>query len=531
MTGALRAADAKALLHGRAEVALLDIREHGQYGEGHPFMAVPCPYSRLEMTIAGLVPRLGAPVILFDDGDGIAERAAAILGDMGYRDMSWIEGGAEAWRAAGFTLFKGVNLPSKTLGELLEEAWRVPHIGVDTLARWQVEGRPHHLFDGRPISEHRKMTIPGARSMPNGELPHRLPTVVTDGEAPIVIHCAGRTRSIIGAAGLALAGITNPVFALENGTQGWALSGRALKFDAEPPPRSELDETARAVSGQRARRLIASRRLETIDLDGLRRLAKDRYRTLYVYDVRTAEEFAAGSLKGAIHAPAVQLVQATDHWIGLRRARVVLGDDTGLRAAITATFLRMLGYDVFVLPGIDQLADASFIRADSATTPEIPLTAVVGASEAGALVKTGAATLVDLRPSMDFRNSHLEGARWSSRPRLVGLALDRSQSVLLAGSDADVAGVLGDLAAAGFSDVRRVTGGAPEWRAAGVPVVATASEPTDGEAIDFLFFVHDRHDGNLDSARRYLAWEQGLVAQLDDQERAEYHIGPGPFAG
>ena len=43
------------------------------------------------------------------------------------------------------------------------------------------------------------------------------------------------------------------------------------------------------------------------------------------------------------------------------------------------------------------------------------------------------------------------------------------------------------------------------------------------QLIDFLFFVHDRHDGNMDAARCYLKWETGLLAQLDDQERGILH--------
>ena len=38
----------KPLLTGGGEIAFLDVREHGQYGEGHPFFAVNLPYSRLE---------------------------------------------------------------------------------------------------------------------------------------------------------------------------------------------------------------------------------------------------------------------------------------------------------------------------------------------------------------------------------------------------------------------------------------------------------------------------------------------------
>jgi 3-mercaptopyruvate sulfurtransferase SseA len=72
-------------------------------------------------------------------------------------------------------------------------------------------------------------------------------------------------------------------------------------------------------------------------------------------------------------------------------------------------------------------------------------------------------------------------------------------------------------------------GGMAAWRAAGLPVEATPELPADGDCIDYLFFVHDRHDGNKEAARRYLAWETGLVAQLDAQERAAFRL-PAPHA-
>ena len=70
------AATLKAWLHDGAEIALIDVREHGQFGEAHLFYAVPLPYSRLELEIARLVPRPGTRVVLYDDGaSGIAQRA------------------------------------------------------------------------------------------------------------------------------------------------------------------------------------------------------------------------------------------------------------------------------------------------------------------------------------------------------------------------------------------------------------------------------------------------------------------------
>ena len=65
------------------------------------------------------------------------------------------------------------------------------------------------------------------------------------------------------------------------------------------------------------------------------------------------------------------------------------------------------------------------------------------------------------------------------------------------------------------SSVARTNGAAPVWRSNRRP-----GTPRDADCIDHLFFVHDRHDGNLEASRRYLEWELGLVDQLDEQERS-----------
>ena len=62
-------------------------------------------------------------------------------------------------------------------------------------------------------------------------------------------------------------------------------------------------------------------------------------------------------------------------------------------------------------------------------------------------------------------------------------------------------------------------------------MAATPDQPADVDAIDYLFFVHDRHDGNLEAARGYLAWEIDLVAQLSAAERAAFPLlEPRAFA-
>src|SRR5204863_7041947 len=75
-------------------------------------------------------------------------------------------------------------------------------------------------------------------------------------------------------------------------------------------------------------------------------------RTLYVFDVRSPEEYAAGHLAAARSAPGGQLVQATDVYMATRNARIVLVDDDGVRAVMTGSRLAQMGWhEVYVLEG------------------------------------------------------------------------------------------------------------------------------------------------------------------------------------
>ena len=459
MSRRISAAEAKARIHEGGEIAFLDVREAGEFGEGHPFLAVPAPYGRLELIAPGLMPRRAVPVILIDGGDGVAERAASRLEAIGYTDVSTIDGGTQAWRAAGYTLFKGVNVPSKTLGELAEQVFHPRMIDAETLRQWKAEGRDFAFYDTRPPDEYRKMRVPGAVCLPNGELAHRHDAVRRDPSRPILITCAGRTRGLIGWAGLTLAGIDN-VYALENGTQGWALAGETLERGNEVGPYPALSPDQAAASAARAEDLAARHAIPFIDAAAFAGLAADRERTLYLFDVRSAEEYAAGHVEGAVHAVGVQLVQSTDQWVGVRNARIVLADDTGLRAAIAAYWLARLGYETFVLRAEDA---AGLVHA----TPVPPLLAplpILSPPEAWARQANGA-TILDLRSSQVHRAGAPEGAVWAIRPRLDRLSGGAPREALLLADDPRVASLaVPDLLEAGTTNIALMEGGFAAWR-------------------------------------------------------------------
>jgi rhodanese-related sulfurtransferase len=513
----------KSMLHDGGELALLDVREAGQFGESHLLFATPLPYSRLELDVVALVPRKSARVVLCDDGSAnTAGLAARRLQAMGYTDITLLAGGTPAWAAAGYALFKGVNVPSKLFGELVEHEYGTPRISARELARMKEAGEDFLLLDGRPVSEHHKMTIPGSTCVPNAELPLRVAAMVKDAKTPIVVNCAGRTRSILGAQTLINFGVPNPVYALENGTQGWYLADYKLEHGSTRRYPQRVDDALLPALRDSANRLTERFGVKTVTAREVGAWLEEPDRTTYLCDVRTPEEFAAGSLPGAVHAPGGQLVQATDQWVGVRNARIVLIDGgEHVRAPVTASWLRQLGCDAYVLEGgvKSELKSLASARPPLTDLPRMTPVALKQALDAGRC------TVIDLGSSLAYRKAHVPGSRWSIRPRLAAAARDAAGMIAVVADDLDAARLAAtDLFDAGHKDVRILDGGLSAWTAAGYPVESSAAVPTDAECIDHLFFVHDRHAGNREAMKQYLAWETGLLAQLDDQDKAAFRF-------
>jgi rhodanese-related sulfurtransferase len=196
-----------------------------------------------------------------------------------------------------------------------------------------------------------------------------------------------------------------------------------------------------------------------------------------------------------------------------------------VRAPVVASWLRQLGHETYVLTGGIAAAGAYAWRRRG--PPSLDPLQPISPAELAESLKAGAAQVIDLRASMAFRNGHIPQATWSVRPRVAAAAVPGTAIVLVADEPPVAALAALDLAEAGHEDIRLLAGGQGAWCAAGLPVAATSEIPADSDCIDFLFFTHGRHDGNHEAARQYLAWETGLLAQLDAQERGVFRVASG----
>jgi rhodanese-related sulfurtransferase len=339
--------EVRARLINRLEVALLDVRDEAEFAAAHPLFAASVPLGRLELEILDRVPRATTPVVVYDDGEGLARKAIQRLGELGYADVVCLHGGLSGWRAAGAELFRDVNVPSKAFGEFVEACRHTPSLTAEDL-RAKLDGAEDLvILDARRFEEYRTMSIPTATSVPGAELVYRVRDVAPCPETLVVVNCAGRTRSIIGTQSLVNAGVPNRVVALRNGTIGWLLAGLTLEHGQSRrfPDVSRRNQSV-AAAGARA---VADRAgVGRVSSDTVRSWAADESRTLYRFDVRTPEEFTAGHLLLFRSAPGGQLVQETDVFAPVRGARIVLVDNDGVRANMTGSWLAQMGWDVHV---------------------------------------------------------------------------------------------------------------------------------------------------------------------------------------
>lgn len=522
MTTEISAATLREWLYDGDELALLDVREPGQMILGHILFSAPLPYSRFEIDLIRLAPNPSVRMVLCDEGDGVAQHAATRAVTLGYTSIHILTGGVNSWAKAGHTLYQGVNVPSKAFGELIEHASETPRMTAAQIAEMQRSGVNMTIVDGRPLSEYTKMSIPGADCCPNGELAMRASAFAPDPETTIIVNCAGRTRSIIGAQTLIDMKVPNPVFAMENGTQGWVLAG--LQLDRGLTGQIPVAPQDLQIQRSNAAALAARHGVQTASITELADWFDDPMTTVYLLDVRTDEERASDpadrktTLSNArvVHAPGGQLVQATDQWIGVRHAKVILLDTEAVRAPVSASWLRRLGHEAFILEGgLDALQGVSKPQSD-ATVEALPTLSAMELSEA-----INTVNVLDLRASAEYRAGHIAGAIWANRARLPKLDGD---VVLIAEDPAVAALAAQDLLESGASSVRLFEAGVSAWTALKLPVEATPDIPADADRIDFQSFTAGRHDGNEAASRQYLQWEIELVDQLDADERAVFRI-------
>jgi rhodanese-related sulfurtransferase len=525
--GSITPAQLRDRFRSGGEIAIVDAREEGSFHGRHLLRASCLPLSRLELIAPGLLPRRGAPIVVCDAGEGLAERAAARLIEGGYTDVSALAGGVAAWETAGFPVYSGVHVPSKAFAEVVEHEYGTPWITAEELTERQQRGERLAIFDSRSYEEYHSNSIPGAISVPGAELVYRFHELAPSADTFVVVNCGGRTRSIIGAQSLIDAGVPNRVVSLKDGTMAWHLAGLGVVAGATRRA-PEVSAEGIATARQRAETVAQCYGVPVIDRAVLAewRAEADR-RTLYVMDVRHPAEYRAGHLPGAATAPGGQLVQETDNWLGVWGARVVLVDDTGVRARMTASWLRRMGWDAAVLDG--GLEGAELEHGLPAARSDIfPLAGPEPEIVQPAQLRAGSSVVVDLALSRRHREGHIAGAWFAIRARLAeALAkLPAKGDLVLTSEDGTIARfAAAEIVGRTSRGVRLLAGGTAAWKSAGLPL-ETGMGPPASEPDDVALLARERPGDRERYMREYLAWEIDLVNQIARDPDCRFRLTP-----
>jgi rhodanese-related sulfurtransferase len=508
-----------ALLAGRSPFALIDVREAGEYNSSHIPGASPLPRRLLEFVLPDAVPFPGVPLVVCDDDGRRAQLAAATAEGLGYRRVSVLDGGINRWVTEGLPTEWGTNVPSKDFGEKVEVVHHVPEIEARELAERMRRGDKLMILDTRTPEEFRRFCIPGGHNVPGGELALRITDIAKDldKDATIVVNCAGRTRSIIGTRVLQRMGLSN-VVGLRNGTAGWVLAGEQLETGADrvrlPAPSPEAVAAAEAY----AARVAGEDGVRLLDIPALQALMDRRTaETVYLIDVRTADEYAAGHIPGSRWFPGGQAVQRADEVAVVKHCPIVFVCDRRARATLAASWYRQMGFeDVCAVDG----GTTAWVASGRALATGAPDDLPAGYREArAALTMVSPAELHASPPpavifvdtSQDFARGHVPGARWAPRGWLEfwigGLVPSADAPVAVTCADGRAAVLAGaTLRSLGHARVSVLDGGMRAWERAGLPIERGLSgvmaAPTD--------VVLSGPERNFADMQNYLRWEEAL---------------------
>src|SRR3954469_4582661 len=496
------------------DLALIDVRETGEYNTAHIPGSWSLPRRQIEYRMAEMVPWHGARIVVCDDDGARAALAAATMESLRYSNVAVLAGGSNRWVTEGHGTDWGMNVPSKDFGERWLMTENVPELEPDELHEWIERGDKFILVDSRTPEEHHRACIPGSRSMPGAELGLRMWQLADESpNLPIVVHCAGRTRSIIGAGTLRRMGFEN-VYALKNGTMGWQLAGLTVEEGSDRLEMPEPTAANVAKASETARRIAEGDGVNYIDQAGLDAIkARAASENVYLLDVRTREEYAAGHVPGFRHAPGGQTVQASDSYVGVRGGTIVFAcDASNVRSSMTAAWFRRMGFpNVYVLEGgVDAVAEL-----EKGIAPAVPVGYDAALANANVVSPAefrsmhGSVRIVFAGTSEEFSAGHLPASRWLPRGWLELWADDiiSGESTTVLVTDNDTVGAVlaaAQLRAIGYKDVLVLEGGIAAWRKDGAEVETGLTGVM--RAPDDVLPVRRSYAEMLN----YLRWEEAL---------------------
>ncbi|MDA9641610.1 rhodanese-like domain-containing protein [Alphaproteobacteria bacterium] len=491
-----------ALYDAGTRFSLIDSRERRDYVAGHWFGSTNIPLSLFSTRLGYLFQEPDFPIHFLDWQDKASAEAIHQLKAIGFNNITIHNTRKPAMMGRGFV--KGEYVWSKAFGEVVAHEIDLPEV---TPKQYLADYQDAQLFDVRPTAEYQDFTLPKSQSLPNSLLLANIQALKDTGKMSL-LHCAGRTRSIIGAFTLMASGYDGPFAVFRGGTQAWQLDGYEREHDANRLFAAD-HEASDAVANFLRRWQIPTTQ---VTANGLGAFVAD-HKTGLLFDV--SDDGATGQrlAHGVIKISGTNLIQQTDRSIARYHVPVILFDQgSGSRAAFAAFWLRCMGFRVTIA-----YLDAPIALIETITNT---VTNNIASNDTGSFTAFAATqldiwqkdkiALYDFRPSKAVISGHIANSHWQNISAIL-VQTPADKPIAIIADNSDQGRMIADcLIRHGWQ-----IAGVYLWHNADFDMATLANSGLDLPLDESALFAR-RHHGVLQDARDYLAWEEALPNEIDE---------------
>jgi len=315
-------------------LSFLDIRERKQYVHGFAFGSVNCPLSKFKYLIKELAPDLNTTLILIGvKNTNQRNKIQKILKKLKYHRSFIIKGDYKIWKKYKFPFWAGEYTSSKAFGEWIEITSKIKNLYAKELYKIHKKNHNYLQIDARPKKEFEKFSLPQSIQCSGGELPCYINNTENLGKNYIV-HCAGRTRSIIAYQTLRDFNFKNKKYVLNGGTQNWVLNGFDRKFKNQSKIKSTKinykDDLKLANSIAKKFKIPSTQIM-------------NKQTNSYNFQINS-EIKNFKKIPGWKQVNATTLIQSTDKFISSTNTKVLIFSNIPSSAIFTVIWLRRMGY-------------------------------------------------------------------------------------------------------------------------------------------------------------------------------------------
>ena len=322
------------LKNNTKNISFLDIRERKEYVYGFAFGSVNCPFSKFKYLIKELVPDVNTTLILIGVKNiNQKNQIQKMLKKLKYHRSFIIKGDYKIWKKYKFPLWAGEYTFSKAFGEWIEITSTIKNLYAKELYKIHKKNHNYLQIDARPKKEFEKFSLPQSVQCSGGELP----CYINNAEnlrKNYIVHCAGRTRSIIAYQTLKDFNFKNKKYVLNGGTQNWVLNGFDRKF------KNQSKITSTKINYKDDLKLANSiAKKFGIPTTQIMNKKTNSYNFQINSEIKNFKK-----IPGWKQVNATTLIQSTDKFISSTNTKVLIFSNIPSSAVFTVIWLRRMGY-------------------------------------------------------------------------------------------------------------------------------------------------------------------------------------------